>query len=106
MLAHPFAIHSDEAWYINEVQSDIHILHAGGQHQLARWIIHGDSSRPPGYRLAVLPFVILFGYHALTVCLVTFACYLMSAWFIHLTTRRLSGTIAAAIAVLVFCLSP
>jgi hypothetical protein len=42
----------------------------------------------------------------LTVRLVTFACYLMSAWFIYLTTRRLSGTIAAAIAVLVFCLSP
>src|ERR1700722_10543816 len=75
-LSQPYAIHSDESFYINEAQIDVHILHAVGLHQAARWILHTDGLRPPAYRLLVLPFLFLFGYHTLIVRLVTFACYL------------------------------
>jgi 4-amino-4-deoxy-L-arabinose transferase-like glycosyltransferase len=106
MLEHPYAIHSDEAWYVNEAQIDLQAFHAGGLVQLGRWIIHGDSSRPPAYRLMVFPFLALFGYHTLTARLVTLTCFLFSAWLTYLTTRRLAGAGAGAIAVLVFVLSP
>jgi 4-amino-4-deoxy-L-arabinose transferase-like glycosyltransferase len=106
MLEHPFGIHADEAYYINEAQTDIHILHGGGLHQLARWLIHGDSSRPPGYRLAALPLDFLFGYHAIALRLMTFGFFLASAWFIYMTTKRIAGVVAGAIAILAFCLSP
>jgi 4-amino-4-deoxy-L-arabinose transferase-like glycosyltransferase len=106
MLDHPYGIHADEAWYINEAQTDLHVLHRDGLHALARWLIHGDRSRPPGYRLLVLPFTMLFGYHILMLRLVTFACSLLSGWLIFLTTRHLTDRVAATMAALAFCLSP
>ncbi len=106
MLEHPYGVHADEAWYINEAQIDVHIFHGASLHNLGWWIFHQDPSRPPAYRLIVLPFLALFGYHTVITRLVTFACFLISACFIYLTTRRFAGPIAATIAILVFCLSP
>src|SRR5689334_10666246 len=70
ILQHPFAIHSDEAWYVNEAQIDLQALH-GGIIQLGRWILHGDSSRPPAYRVIALPFLAVFGHITVTARLVT-----------------------------------
>jgi len=106
MLAHPFAVDADEAWYVNEAQIDLQVLHADGPLRLARWIIHGDSSRPPGYRLVALPFLAAFGYHILLARLVSLACFAISSWVIYLTTKRVAGPIAGGIAALVFALSP
>jgi 4-amino-4-deoxy-L-arabinose transferase-like glycosyltransferase len=103
---HPYGIHSDEAFYINEAQIDLQLFHVGGLVHLVRWVLHSDGSRPPAYRLIVFPFVALFGYHTTLVRLVTLACFAISAWFIYLTTKRLAGPTAGAIAALVFCLSP
>src|SRR5262249_25968998 len=36
----------------------------------------------------------------------TFACFLISAWLIYLTTRRFADPVSATIAVAIFCLSP
>jgi 4-amino-4-deoxy-L-arabinose transferase-like glycosyltransferase len=106
MFEHPYAIHSDEAFYINEAQIDLQAFHTGGLIQLARWMVHGDVSRPPAYRISVLPFTAMFGYHTVMVRIVTLALFVISAWFTYLTTKRLSSPVAGAIAVLVFCLSP
>jgi 4-amino-4-deoxy-L-arabinose transferase-like glycosyltransferase len=106
MLEHPYGIHADESWYINEAQIDVHIFHGASLHDLGWWLVHQDPSRPPAYRLIVLPFLAVFGYHTVIVRLVTFGCFVISAWFIYLTTKRFAGPIAAAIAILVFCLSP
>jgi 4-amino-4-deoxy-L-arabinose transferase-like glycosyltransferase len=106
MLTHPFAVDADEAWYANEVQIDLQVLHADGPLRLVRWIIHGDSSRPPGYRLVVLPFLAVFGYHTLLARLVSLTCFAVSSWVIYLTTRRVAGPVAGGIAALVFALSP
>jgi 4-amino-4-deoxy-L-arabinose transferase-like glycosyltransferase len=106
MLAHPFAVDADEAWYVNEAQIDLQVLHADGPVRLARWIIHGDSSRPPGYRLVALPFLAAFGYHILLARLVSLGCFAISSWVIYLTTKRVAGPIAGGIAALVFALSP
>jgi hypothetical protein len=106
MFWHPFATQADEAWYINETQIDLQVLHSQGLHQLARWMVHGDGSRPPAYRLLVLPFVELFGYHTQLARFITLSCYLVSGWFTYLTTMRFAGVMAGAIAALIVCLSP
>ncbi len=106
MLGHPYAVHADEAWYVNEAQIDLQIFHVRGPIQLARWMVHGDGSRPPAYRLILLPFTALLGYHTLIARLLTLACFAMSGWFIYMTTRRLVSPAAGALAALVFCLSP
>ena len=106
ILAHPFGIHWDEAYYFNEALSDIHKLHSGSLRQLASILIGGDPFRPPAYRLFALPFLALFGFDTAIPRFVTLACWLATAGFIYLTSRRISTPIAAALAVLVFCLAP
>ncbi|PYU17268.1 MAG: hypothetical protein DMG37_00430 [Acidobacteria bacterium] len=53
-----------------------------------------------------LPFLALFGFHTVTTRFVTLACWLATAAFLYLTSRRIASPAAAAIAVLVFCLAP
>jgi 4-amino-4-deoxy-L-arabinose transferase-like glycosyltransferase len=105
IFAHPYGIHWDEAYYFNEVLTDIHKLHSGSLRQLGSILID-DPFRPPAYRLFVLPFLALFGFHTVIARLVTLACWLATAVFIYLTSRRIASPAAAAVAVLVFCLAP
>ena len=106
MLDHPYGIHWDEALYFNNVLRDLHNLHSGSLRQLGSILIGGDSRRPPANLLLALPFVAAFGFHTVIPRLVTLACWGASGWLIYLTTRRMAGTAAAVVAVLVFCLSP
>jgi len=103
---HPYAIHWDEALYLNNVLRDIHNLHSGSLRQLGSILIGGDIRRPPANLLLALPFLTVFGYHTAIARLVTLACWGVSSWLIYLTVRRISSPAAATIAVLVFCLSP
>lgn len=105
ILAHPYGIHWDEAYYFNEALTDIHKLHSGSLHQLGSILID-DPFRPPAYRLFALPFLALFGFHTATARFVTLACWLATAVFIYLTSRRMASSAASAVAALVFCLAP
>jgi len=106
MLDHPYGIHWDEALYFNNVLRDLHNLYSGSPRQLGSILIGGDIRRPPANLLLALPFLALFGFHTAIARLVTLACWGVSGWFTFLTTRRMSSPAAAALAVLIFCLSP
>jgi len=106
MLDHPYGIHWDEALYFNNLLRDLHNLHSGSFRQIGSILIGGDVRRPPANLLLALPFVATFGFHTVIPRLVTLACCGVSGWFVYLTTRRMGGRAAAALAVLIFCLSP
>lgn len=106
IFAHPYGIHWDEAYYFNEALSDIHKLHSGSLRQLASILIGGDPFRPPAYRLFPLPFLALFGFHTVLARFITLACWVATAVFIYLTSRRMASASAGAVAILVFCLAP
>lgn len=106
MFNHPYGIHWDEALYFNNLLRDLHNLHSGSLRQLGSIFIGGDVRRPPANLLLALPFVATFGFHTVIPRLVTLACWVVSGWLVYLTTRRMGSKAAAAMAVLVFCLSP
>ena len=106
MLDHPYGIHWDEALYFNNLLRDLHNLHSGSLRQFGSIFIGGDVRRPPANLLLALPFVATFGFHTVIPRLVTLACWAVSGWLVYLTTRRMTGKAAAALAVLIFCLSP
>jgi 4-amino-4-deoxy-L-arabinose transferase-like glycosyltransferase len=105
-LAHPYGIYWDEAEYINEIQIDGQRLRTGHLIRLAGRILVHSQGRPPAYRLLAMPFVALFGYHTTEVRLISLACFVLSASFVYLAARRVSSSVAAGLAVLIFCLSP
>jgi 4-amino-4-deoxy-L-arabinose transferase-like glycosyltransferase len=105
-LDHPFGSNWDEAIYLNQVQIDTQRLQCGMLLKLVGGILKRSWGRPPAYRLLAVPFLALFGFHTTTARLVSLACYGLSGWFIYLATRRIGTKVAAALAVLVFCLSP
>ena|SRR5215467_1642376 len=106
ILAHPYGIHWDEAYYFNVALADLHKLYSGNLRQFGSILIGGDPFRPPAYRLLALPFFALFGFHPVLARLVTMALWLASAGFIYLTSRRMASPVAGAVAVLIFCLAP
>lgn len=106
MLDHPYGIHWDEALYFNNLLRDLHNLHSGSLRQLGSILIGGDVRRPPANLLLALPFVATFGFHTVIPRLVTFACWGVSGCLVYLTMRRMGSQPAAALAVLIFCLSP
>lgn len=106
MLDHPYGIHWDEALYFNNLLRDLHNLHSGSLRQLGSILIGGDVRRPPANLLLALPFVATFGFHTVVPRLVTLACWGVSGCFVYLTTRRMGSKAAAALSVIVFCLSP
>jgi hypothetical protein len=105
-LAHPFGAVWDEAAYFNEIQIDGQRLRTGHLYKLAGRLLFGSFGRPPAYRVLALPFVGLFGFHATQERLVTLACFVLSALFVFLAARRVSGALSAALAALIFVLSP
>jgi 4-amino-4-deoxy-L-arabinose transferase-like glycosyltransferase len=104
--AHPFGVHWDEAEYLNQVGIDAQRLWAGKLLSLGGRILIKSFGRPPAYRILVLPFLAIFGFHVLVARLVSLGCFALSGWFVYLATRRVAGSAAGAFAVLVFALSP
>jgi len=106
ILDHHFGIHWDEAGYFNQAVTNIWRFHSGSVKKIGGVFLAGDSSRPPAYRLVVLPFIALFGFHIAVARFVSLALFTVSTWVLYLTTRRVGNSLAAAFAVLVFCLAP
>lgn len=105
-LAHPYGVDWDEAQYLDEIQIDGQRLRTGHLLRLVGRILFRSFGRPPAYRILALPFVGLFGYHTALVRLVSLACFVLAVVFVYLAARRLSGSAAAAMAALIFALSP
>jgi 4-amino-4-deoxy-L-arabinose transferase-like glycosyltransferase len=105
-LAHPLGVHWDEAEYFNDVQIDVHRLQSGMLLKFAGRILVKSWGRPPAFRLLADPLLALFGFHTFTARLISLVCYGFSACFVYLTVRRVASQAAAAMAALVFALSP
>jgi len=105
ILYHAYGVNWDEALYFNQSLNNIRILHSGNLRHIGGMILIGDPTKPPAYRLLVLPFLALFGHSIAIARFVTLAFSALSAWFIYACTRRLAGPPAGTVAVLVFCLS-
>lgn len=104
--ANNFAIHWDEADYLNQAGIDLHRLREGKIVTLGGRILIKSLGRPPAYRIMVLPFLGAFGFHILIARLISLTCFLLSCWFVYCATRRVAGGMAASLAVFIFALSP
>ena len=105
-LHHPYGTSWDEAEYLNEAQIDAQRLQHGMLLRLGGRILIKSWGRPPAYRLFALPVLGLFGFHTVTVRLVSLACFALSSLFVYLAARRVGSSVAGGFAVLIFCLSP
>jgi 4-amino-4-deoxy-L-arabinose transferase-like glycosyltransferase len=105
-LAHPFGIHWDEGEYINDLRIDLQRLQTLRMITLNRRILVESYDRPPAYRLLALPFLLPFGFHLTLARLSSLSWFGLSAFFVYLAAHRVGSRAAAAIAVLVFVLSP
>jgi hypothetical protein len=110
ILDHPYGVHADEIYYLNQVLADIRGLHDifqnGIRHTVASIFLHADPAKPPAYRLIALPVLVSFGYHTATARFVSLVLSGLSAWFLYLTAARLANRAAGALAVLLFLASP
>jgi len=106
ILDHPYGIHWDEALYFNQAVTNIWKFKSENLHKIGGVFLSGDSSRPPAYRVLVLPLLALFGFKIAVARFVSLALSSVSAWLIYLATRRVGSPVAGAFAVLVFSLSP
>ncbi len=104
--AHPFGLHWDEAQYLDQSAIDDHRLWAGRILSLVGRILLRDDGHPPAYRMIVLPFLAVFGFHVMVARLVSLGCYAASCWFLYRTGNLVAGRAAGAFAVLIFALSP
>ncbi len=74
--------------------------------KLAGRLLIKSSGKPPAYRLIALPLLGALGFHITAARLVSLVCFALSALFLYLATRRITGRGASAFAVLIFALSP
>ncbi len=105
-LAHPYGVHWDEAEYLNWATVDLQRLYSGRLLRLGGRILIGSQGMPPAYRVLALPFLVPFGFHPTAARLASLAGFGLSCWFIYLASRRVGSQTAAALAVLIFTLSP
>ena len=104
---HPYAVQWDEASYFNLSVLNLGRLHSGNLRQTVGVILgSGDSSRPPAYRILVLPFLWLFGPNLAAARLLSLLLSGASAGFLYAATCRVAGRAAGAFALLIFLLSP
>jgi hypothetical protein len=107
ILAHPYAVQWDEASYFNQALTSIWRVHTGTLRQIVGVLLgSGDSTRPPAYRVLVLPFLWLFGLHIAAARFSSLALSCLSAAFLFSATRRVASPAAGAFALFVFLLSP
>jgi hypothetical protein len=105
-FAHPYGVHWDEAEYFNDVQIDVHRLQSGMLLKLGGRLLLKTWGRPPAFRLLSDPVLALVGFHTLSARMVSLALFGFSIWFVYLAVKRIASQAAAALAALVFALSP
>lgn len=104
--AHPFSTNWDEGRYINRAYRDVAAFRQGGILELLKAVIGEDRTRPPAYRLLVLPLTLLLGAKPLLLRLVGLACMGVSVWLTFLMAKRIAGLAAGAFAVVFLTLCP
>lgn len=105
-LAHPFGVHWDESGYLNEVLIDAQRLRSGRLLKFFGRLVLKAIGRPPAYRFLGDPLLALFGPATAVARLSSLILSTLAGWFIFRSVRMIGSRAAAAIAVLVFILSP
>jgi 4-amino-4-deoxy-L-arabinose transferase-like glycosyltransferase len=105
-FAHPYGVHWDEAEYFNDVQIDVHRLQSGMLLRFCGRLLLKTWGRPPAFRLLSDPVLALIGFHTFSARLVSLALFGFSVWFVYLAVKRIASQAAAALAALIFALSP
>ncbi|MGA9379194.1 MAG: glycosyltransferase family 39 protein [Phormidium sp.] len=106
IFAHPYGTNWDEARYINRIYRDVAFFQQGGIGEFLKGVINEDRSRPPAYRLIVLPFNLLFGINPTTMRLVSLASLWVTLGFIYLAGKRIAGEISGAFAAIFLAICP
>ena len=88
ILQHPFGTNWDEANYINQAIRDRSALYQGPW-ELLKAILRRDASRPPAYRILVLPVTALLGASPMVLRLFSWGTFGGTLWLMYLTGERL-----------------
>lgn len=105
-LAHPFGIHWDESGYLDEALIDAQRLRGGMLLKFAGRLVLKTAGRPPAYRFLADPLLALVGSSTTIARTASLICSTLTGWFIFRCVRLVGSRSAAAIAVLIFILSP
>jgi hypothetical protein len=96
-LREPLPTTPDEAHYLKYLLHDHDAYARGGLRKLAAAIIYDDRTRPPAYRLMVLPWVALLGPAFAHMRLLAMAWLCVAAALVAATVRRLTGSWPAGV---------
>ncbi len=96
----------DEAMYLNRVYYDWNIFKAEGFQKLIGALHYQEPMRPPGYRIEVLPFNLMFGVHLTALRLHGLFFWMLTLWLVYGTAKMLAGVEGGAFAVIFLALSP
>lgn len=103
---HPYGTNWDEARYINRAYRDVAFFQDGGLFQLFQGLVSEDRSRPPAYRMLVLPFSLLFGTSTTLLRVCAWGFWGATLGFVYLAGRAIAGPIAGAFAALFLLVCP
>ncbi len=106
ILDHPFGTTWDEARYINRANRDVAFFREGGWSSLLKVLVSEDRTRPPAYRLLVLPITLIFGAPAALLRFIALAGLGLSVGLTFLIAQRIAGRTAGAFTVAFLCLCP
>jgi Dolichyl-phosphate-mannose-protein mannosyltransferase len=106
IMDHPFGTTWDEARYLNRAHRDVAFFRDGGVGNLLKVLVSEDRTRPPAYRLLVLPVTLLFGANAVLLRFLALAWLGVSLGLTFLIARRIAGPAAGAFAVAFLYLCP
>lgn len=105
IFAHPYSTNWDEAKYFDRVYKDATAFEKGGIFELIRVLFQEERSKPPAYRIFILPFTLVFGVSPSLLRIVSLMFFFVTCFFTYLTSKRIAGATAGgfAVAILVIC---
>lgn len=106
VMSHPYGTNWDEARYINRAYRDVALFRQGGWGQLIQAIWNEDRTRPPAFRLVILPLTLTIGVNSTLLRLVSLGFIGGSLGFVYLAAKRLAGSAVGAFAVIFLATCP
>ena len=96
----------DEGGYINRAIQDRYMFQEEGLYGLLRAVGAQEGSRPPAYRMMVLPITIPFGVSVAVIRYVSILLFAVTLWLVYLLGLRLAGPACGAFSTLLLATNP
>lgn len=106
IFEHPYGTNWDEARYINRAYRDVAFFRQNGLSGMLGVLVGEDRTRPPAYRILVLPITLLTGANPYLLRLLSLASLGVTLWFTYQVGKRIAGVTAGAFAVAFLALCP